>query len=88
MEEQEIYDRNDFGKIPRNTRIEFAYAIVGVAMGVLGEANAAVGRVLNGEKVEESATRTYFDVAGSLIRNAQNLIEAETWRVSPSRVPF
>jgi hypothetical protein len=88
MESQTNYDKDDFGKIPRTTGIEHVYTIVGAAMGVLGEANAAVERTLNGEKVSESLTRNYFEAAGTLIRAAVDLTEAETWKRDMGRVPF
>lgn len=88
MEDKAKYDREDWGKIPRTPRIEHVYTIVGAAMGVLGEANAAVERTLNGEKVSETLVRNYFEVTGALVRAAVDLMEAETWRSDIGRVPF
>ena len=86
MEDNQSYNIKEWGKVPRNTRIELAYAIIGNAMGVLGEANAATGRVLSGEKIEERTISSYFYAAESLIRVARDLINAETY--SGSGVPF
>ena len=88
MEEAAKYDKEDWGTIPLTPRIDHLYTIVGAAMGVLEEANAAVERTLNGEKVSETLVRNYFEVTGALVRTAVALMEAETWRNDLGRVPF
>jgi len=88
MEDRAKYNKEDWGKIPRTARIEYVYTIVGAAIGVLEEANAAVGEALDGEKVSESLARNYFEVTGALIRAAVDLMEAETWKSDIGRVPF
>ena len=88
MEDQADYGVDDFGKIPKNSRIELAYSLIGVAMGLAGEANAAIAGALKGEKPSDRRVRVYLQNAGTIMRVVEDLVQIETWNYTDARAPF
>jgi len=86
METTEKYDSSSIGKIPRNTRIEVTYNIIGSTMALLGETNAMMAKVLNGEKVDVWNVRNNLQSVQDLCTVISRTLTNETYDFD--KVPF
>jgi len=86
MEEAATYDRSNIGKIPRNTRIEITYHIIGSTMALLGETNAMIAKVLNGEKIDVWNVKNNLQSVQQMCDVIARTLTSETYRLE--EVPF
>lgn len=86
MEEAATYDRSNIGKIPRNTRIEITYNLIGSTMALLGETNAMIAKVLNGEKIDVWTVRDNLESVQELCEVIGRTLHNETYNLN--EVPF
>jgi hypothetical protein len=88
MEKQSKYGGKErgYGQVPRNTRIELAYNLTGTTMGLLGECNALIAKILEGGEVSGYKVSDYLDNVGKLTSVIRGMIYAETFNTD--EVPF
>jgi hypothetical protein len=86
MEESAEYDRSSIGKIPRNARIQITYNIIGSTMALLGETNAMIAKVLNGEKVDVWNARANLQSVQQMCDVISRTLDNETFDFN--KVPF
>lgn len=87
MEDGTTYaGKKEWGQIPRNTRIELAYQLTGSTMGLLGECNAMIAKVLNGEQVSAYWVRDYLNSVARMTSIIETIISAESF--DQKEIPF
>ena len=87
MEDSPNYNcKKEWGRIPRNTRIELAYQLTGTTMGLLGECNALISKVLEGEYVSAYTLRDYLDNVARLTSVIGTIVNAEAF--DKREIPF
>lgn len=88
MEDKAQYGDEElkFGQIPRSTRIELAYGLTGTTMGLLGECDALIEKVLSGKEVSGYRMCDYLDNVAKLTYVIKGMIYSETF--DRAEVPF
>lgn len=79
MEENTKYEKKRFGEIPRNSRIEYSYQLIGATMGLLGECNAMIADVLNNKYVSAYKIGDQLDNVAKLTHVIRSILHAEAF---------
>jgi hypothetical protein len=74
------------GDIPRSTKVEIAYSILGSAMALAGEANAVIARSMEGKGGRESDVFHLLSGSKSLMEVVSSILRFEAW--NRGEVPF
>lgn len=87
MEDRAEYGKKrKIGEIPRTTRVEFAYQLTGSTMGLLGESNAMIAGVLNGESTDIMRVQALLQSVQELCQVIERVLRNETYDFES--VPF